>query len=173
VNGSSGGGTDYGAPNYPNIGVNGGTPSLITYGGQRWPDFVGALHVKQGWGEAQVSGVIHNVNVVDEAYNTAPFNTVTGSAGCGLNGLLACNATHNQIGWGVDPGVKVNLPSFGAGDDALITGSYTQSAVWYSGLPDMMWGENGQVNGNGQSMFMQDAFFNPITNSGRSRPRGR
>ena len=49
---------------------------------------------------------------------------------------------------GVDAGVKVNLPSFGAGDDFLeITGSYTQSAVWYSGLPDMMWGENGQVNG--------------------------
>ena len=60
--------------------------------------------------------------------------------------------------------MKVNLPSFGAGDNALITGSYTQSAVWYSGIPDMMWGENGQVNGNGQPMFLQDAFFNPITN---------
>ena len=35
----------------------------LAYGGQKWPDFVGALHVKQGWGEAQVSGVIHNVNV--------------------------------------------------------------------------------------------------------------
>ena len=50
----------------------------------KWPDFVGALHVKQGWGEAQVSGVIHNVNVHDNAYNVAPFNNVTGSAGCGL-----------------------------------------------------------------------------------------
>ena len=60
--------------------------------------------------------------------------------------------------------MKINLPSFGAGDDALITGSYTQSAVWYSGLPDMMWGENGQVNGNGQPMYMSDAFFNPLTN---------
>ena len=28
----------------------------------------------------------------------------------------------------------------------------------------MMWGENGQVNGNGQSMYMSDAFFNPLTN---------
>jgi hypothetical protein len=28
----------------------------------------------------------------------------------------------------------------------------------------MMWGENGQVNGNGQPMYMQDAFFNPVTN---------
>ena len=161
----SGGGTDFGAPNFGNIGTSSLSPSLITFGGQKWPDFVGALHVKQGWGEAQVSGVIHNVNVYDTAYNVAPFNTVTGSAGCGLSQALPCNAQHNQIGWGVDAGVKVNLPSFGAGDDALITGSYTQSAVWYSGLPDMMWGENGQVNGNGQPMFMQDAFFNPVTNS--------
>ena len=162
--GASGGGTAFGGPNYGNIGVNALSPSLITFGGQKWPDFVGALHVKQGWGEAQVSGVIHDVNVQDIAYNAAPFNNVTASAGCGVTQALACNAQHNQIGWGVDAGVKVNLPSFGAGDDALITGSYTKSAVWYSGLPDMMWGENGQVNGNGQPMFMQDAFFNPITN---------
>ena len=161
---NSGNGTQFGAPNFSNIGVNSLSPSLITFGGQKWPDIVGALHVKQGWGEAQVSGVIHNVNVVDTAYDVAPFNDITGSAGCGLSGLVACNAQHNQIGWGVDAGVKLNLPSFGAGDDAILTGSYTKSAVWYSGLPDMMWGENGQVNGNGQPMFMQDAFFNPVTN---------
>src|SRR5208282_3685004 len=145
-NGGSGSGTDVGANgNSANIGVNGGTPSLINFGGQKWPDFVGALHVKQGWGEAQVSGVIHNVNVQDNAYNTAPFNNVTASSGCGLTLTVPCNYQREQIGWGVDAGVKINLPSFGAGDDALITGSYTQSAVWYSGLPDMMWGENGQV----------------------------
>ena len=28
----------------------------------------------------------------------------------------------------------------------------------------MMWGENGQVNGNGQPMYLADAFFNPLTN---------
>src|SRR5271163_1271697 len=139
ANGGSGGGTDMGGP--MNIGVSSLSPSSITYGGQKWPDFVGALHVKQGWGEAQVSGVIHNVNVQDNAYNTAPFNNVTGSNGCGLSLTLPCNAQREQIGWGVDAGVKINLPSFGAGDDALLTGSYTQSAVWYSGLPDMMWGE--------------------------------
>jgi hypothetical protein len=127
----------------------------------KWPDFVGALHVKQGWGEAQVSGVIHNVNVSANGYNSD--STAVGAI-CGLTGSGYCNDEHNQIGWGVDAGVKINLPSFGAGDDALLTGSYTQSAVWYSGLPDMMWGENGQVNGNGQPMYMQDAYFNPITN---------
>ena len=143
VPGGSGGGTDI-------------TKGTLVYGGERWPDIVGALHVKQGWGEAQVSGVIHNVNVRDAGFYSDSV--------CGLSGGDWCNASHTQTGWGVDAGVKINLPSFGAGDDALITGSYTQSAVWYSGLPDMMWGENGQVNGNGQSMYMSDAFFNPLTN---------
>jgi Porin subfamily len=119
------------------------------------------LHVKQGWGEAQVSGVIHNVNVNDSLYNSSL--TSIGNV-CGITGTSFCYNEQQRIGWGVDAGVKINLPSFGAGDDALLTGSYTQSAVWYSGLPDMMWGENGQVNGNGQSMYMSDAYFNPITN---------
>ena len=94
----------------------------------------------------------------------SPIQLANNATDCGIFGSSLCNSQHTQIGWGVDAGVKVNLPSFGAGDDALITGSYTQSAVWYSGLPDMMWGENGQVNGNGQSMYMSDAFFNPLTN---------
>jgi hypothetical protein len=134
-------------------------PGSITFGGQRWPDIVGALHVKQGWGEAQVSGVIHNVNVKD--YNFFGF------ADCGtFNSTIPtiCNAGEGRVGWALDAGVKFNLPSFGAGDNILVTGAYSQNATWYSGLPDGMWGENGQVNGNGQPMYLADAFFNPLTN---------
>jgi Porin subfamily len=162
TNGGSGSGTDVGGPNFGNIGVNSGTASQISYGGQKWPDFVGALHVKQGWGEAQLSGVLHNVDVSANGYNSN--SSATGDI-CGLTGAEQCNFTHTQVGWGIDAGVKVNIPQMGAGDNFLVTGSYTQSAVWYSGLPDMMWGENGQVNGNGQPMFMQDAYFNPLTNT--------
>ena len=136
-------------------------PGPTTFGGQRWPDIVGALHVKQGWGEAQVSGVIHNVNVQDEEFN--------GTATCGITGVAACAAGESRVGWGIDAGVKVNLQPwsgiFASGDDILFTGSYTRNATWYSGLPDAMNGENGQVNGNGQPMFLADAYFNPLTNS--------
>ena len=63
--------------------------------------------------------------------------------------------------------MKINLQGwggmFGAGDDLFVTGVYSQSAVWYSGLLDGMWGENGQTNGNGQPMFLADSFFNPVT----------
>jgi Porin subfamily len=156
VNGGSGGGTNM-TGGYSS-GGNG--PSVVgptTFGGQRWPDIVGALHVKQGWGEAQLSGVIHNVNVKDYGFT----DTVT----CGVFVASLCNATESKIGWGIDAGVKVNLPSFGAGDDFILTGSYTQNAAWYSGLPDAMNGENGQVNGNGQPMILGDAYFNPLTNA--------
>jgi Porin subfamily len=157
--GSSGGGTNMNG----GYGPNNGGPKVAgptTFGGQRWPDIVGALHVKQGWGEAQLSGVIHNVNVKD--YN------FTDTANCGLTGLTLlsiCNKQESKVGWAIDAGVKINLPSFGAGDDVILTGVYSQNAVWYSGLPDAMNGENGQVNGNGQAMILGDAYFNPLTNS--------
>jgi Porin subfamily len=138
-------------------GAAGGFAGPTTFGGERWPDIVGALHVKQGWGEAQVSGVIHNVNVKDYGF--------TDTIGCGITGAALCGATESKVGWGVDAGVKINLPSFGAGDDFILTGAYTQNAVWYSGLPDAMNGENGQVNGNGQAMILADAYFNPLTNA--------
>ena len=149
--GSSGGGTDM-------TGAAGSNPGSITFGGQKWPDVVGALHVKQAWGEAQVSGVIHDVNVKDyTSYNALGCDTFTYVGG------VACNASETKTGWGIDAGIKYNLPWY-AGDTAVLTGAYTQNAVWYSGLVDGMWGENGQVNGNGQPMYLADAFFNPITN---------
>jgi hypothetical protein len=154
--GASGGGTNQ-TGGYSSGGNGPAVLGPTTFGGERWPDIVGALHVKQGWGEAQVSGVIHNVNVRDYNY----FQTAT----CGITGLAVCGAQQGKVGWGVDAGVKYNLPSFGAGDDVILTGSYTRNAVWYSGLPDAMNGENGQVNGNGQPMILADSYFNPLTNS--------
>ena len=70
--GSSGAGTNSGGPNYKTVGANQGPiggydPLSLYFGGQRWPDIVGNLHVKQGWGEAGVSGVVHNVNGYDQA----------------------------------------------------------------------------------------------------------
>jgi hypothetical protein len=156
TNGSSGGGTNM-TGGYSSGGNGPVVVGPTTFGGQRWPDIVGALHVKQGWGEAQVSGVIHNVNVRDYGF----FNTAT----CGVLAAALCGASQSKVGWGVDAGVKFNLPSFGAGDDVILTGSYTRNAAWYSGLPDAMNGENGQVNGNGQPMILGDSYFNPLTNS--------
>jgi hypothetical protein len=173
--GASGGGTDSVGGGGGNQGPNAAqfNAPTIGFGGERWPDIVGALHVKQGWGEAQLSGVIHNVN----AFDTTFFNNtgLPGDVGfnCGLTGDFACNGRENRVGWAVDAGVKINLTNggwfgnwWGAGDDFLITGEYGQNATWYSGLTgEGLWGENGQTNGNGQPLFLPDAFFNPLTNT--------
>ena len=121
------------------------------------------MHVKQGWGEAQVSGVIHNVNV-SASTNGDIFNPALGTS-CGLAGLAGCNSEENKVGWAVDAGVKVNLPSFGAGDDFILTGAYSQSATWYSGLGgwDVERGRPGQRQRPADELA--DAFFNPVTNS--------
>jgi Porin subfamily len=105
--------------------------------GMEAPDIVLALRVDQGWGSAQVSGVAHQVRVEDVA-----------------------GYTDNTWGWGVLGGVKFNLPQFGAGDNVAIQGVWTRNAVWYSGIPDGMWGENGAVNGNGLPMYVGDTYSN-------------
>jgi hypothetical protein len=162
---SQGGGGAVGGTNLTGgYGPNNGGPTVAgstTFGGERWPDIVGALHVKQGWGEAQISGVAHNVNVRDYGF--------TDTINCGVFTAVVCNAQEGKVGWAVDAGVKFNLTNqwgswWGAGDDIILTGVYSQNAVWYSGLPDAMNGENGQVNGNGQPMILADAYFNPLTN---------
>jgi hypothetical protein len=116
-----------------------GTGANFSWNGVRWPDFVANIKLSQGWGTAQVSGVAHEVNVT---------SALTG-------------AQQDKWGWGIDAGVSFNLPQFGAGDDILVTGSYTENAAWYSGLPDAMWGEDGAVNGNGQAMALFDTYANP------------
>ncbi len=101
-------------------GAAGSNPGNITFGGQRWPDIVGSLHVKQGWGEAQISGVLHNVNVSSNADNSGAI--AADSCGIAAIALVSCNYQHNQIGWGLDAGVKVNLPQLGDSDNVLLTG---------------------------------------------------
>ena len=148
-----------------NMGPGSGSfnPSLITYGGQKWPDFVGALHVKQGWGEAQISGVIHDVNVAANGCD----NSVAGSGTCRTLVGVLCDGLREQGRLGARCGCEDQSAGgvgCSPGRHFLLSGAYSQSATWYSGLADGMWTENGQVNGNGQPMFLADGFFNPMTN---------
>ena len=105
-------------PGIQMTGAAGSNPGSITFGGQRWPDIVGALHVKQGWGEAQLSGVIHDVNVTSNAITSGAI--AADSCGVAAIALVNCDSQHTQIGWGIDAGVKVNLPQLGEGDNVLV-----------------------------------------------------
>ena len=135
-------------PYAPSIGSNAGGPILVDPGtyqgylgsanelGMRVPDLVAALSVHQAWGMAQVSGVAHNIRA--ESYDAS---------------------TIDKWGFAIDAGVQFNVPSI-AGTSVGLTGAWSRNAVWYSGIPDAMWGEDGAVNGNGQAMAIGDAYYN-------------
>jgi hypothetical protein len=109
------------------------------YQGLRSPDVVAAVDLAQDWGGAHLAGVAHNVNVVET--------------------FDAAGATQNTWGWAIDAGLKVNLPALGADDNVQFQGSYSRNSVWYSGIPNGMWFEDGQVNGNGVVMPLADTYY--------------
>jgi hypothetical protein len=116
--------------------------------GMTAPDVVANLRVDQSWGAAQVSGVAHQVH---DYAATLPSGVVP---------------SQNTWGWGVNGGVKFNLPWMGAADNIQFQGTYTVNALWYSGIPDGMWGENGAVNGNGLAMSVGDNYFAGLNAAG-------
>jgi hypothetical protein len=90
--------------------------------GQAIPDIVANLRVKQGWGEAQLSGVLHRINP-KKAYPDPLFGGQPGAGG------------DNEWGWGVQGGVKFNLATANTSD--------------HKG--DFIWGQAGYVDGAGLS----------------------
>jgi Porin subfamily len=105
--------------------------------GMQAPDIVAVLRVDQEWGSAQLSGVAHQVRVQD-----------------------AMGFTEDKWGGGVLVGARVNTPSLGAGDALTVDAVWTRNAFFLSGIPGGMWGENGQVNGNGLPMYSGDTWSN-------------
>ena len=84
------------------------------YGGASMPDIVAALRVDQGWGSAQLSGLVHQVRV----------------AGAGANvGVIGTSNASSDYGWALNGGVKINLPMIAAGDAFYLQGTYSQGAT--------------------------------------------
>ncbi len=119
-----------------------GAGDQLGMAGVRAPDLVAALDVKQGWGNAHLAGVAHNVNQDSSGY---PFSGT------------ASSPSIDQWGWGVIGGVTVNLPMLGAGSDVKVQGVWTQEAIEYSGLTSP--GFNGNTfNGNGVGVLLGDVY---------------
>jgi hypothetical protein len=87
--------------------------------GTEAPDIVANIRVKQGWGEAQISGVASYIN---------PKKNFADPLSGGVGG-------DNVWGWGVQGGVKLNLPTANTSD----------------AKGDFLWGQAGYVDGAGLS----------------------
>jgi len=133
-NGASGVGTNLNVSNYTPFGTA-ATIANTTNFGMTAPDIVANVRADETWGAAQLAGVAHQVHVYDAAGNSL-----------------------DTWGWAALAGISVNLPTLGSGDKLLVDADYTRNAMWYSGITDGMWSENGAVNGNGLAMSVGDAY---------------
>jgi hypothetical protein len=116
----------------PAGGVPRGDP--FNYAGQSMPDFVANLRVEQGWGSAQISAAVHQV---DPAYN----------------GLRKADT---EYGWAVQGGVQINLPMIAEDDFIYASGAYAEGALSYliSGAGVGRDGNNDYLNGVPTSDFI-------------------
>lgn len=113
-----------------------------TYQGQVMPDIVASLRVDQGWGSAQLSGVVSNRSV---------GNVFTG-------------VKSDEWGYAIQGGVKINLPMLAAGDQLWLQAGYADGAVNYLG-----WGSTvgyGRLGAVAVSDFGLDAFGNIQSTTG-------
>lgn len=110
----------------------------ILYAGQRMPDIVGNIRVDQAWGSAQLSAGVRQLNV--------------------LNRTPAGNFAGTTYGFGIQGGLKVNLPMLAAGDHLWLQAAYAEGANDYVlngvGIPGL-----GSTNITGGDAYL-DVFGN-------------
>ncbi|MBN9669091.1 porin [Roseibium aggregatum] len=85
----------------------------IGYGATRIPDFVAALGVSQGWGQAQVMGATHQI------YTNSTANSLS-------------NGSEDEFGWAIGAGVEVNFGGLAQGGSVALQGVYTDGASLYA-----------------------------------------
>lgn len=138
---------DVGANN--NIPKNATTAAYLTYGAIGMPEWVGNLRYDGGWGSAQISGALHEVN------SSPLFDTVPGTLPVGFK-------PSTVWGYAVNGGVKVKLDALAPGDGATLQVSYDQGAMDYVNALNY-WSGTSNVYSKDQSVGVpvNDAFVLP------------
>jgi len=92
--------------------------AAYTYGAQRMPDVVANIRVDQAWGSAMLSGAVHQL-----FSNTLVTRT----------GTTVATTVDTEYGFGINAGVKINLPMLAAGDYLILAANYSQGALRFGG----------------------------------------
>ena len=179
---ANGGGATFLPPSPVNVIINPftGLPINSAVVGQQqrnaMPDIVAAVRVDQPWGSAQLSGIIHQISTIGAtipATSTNPFPVLGGGAAF-PNTFTGANFTgfrpDTEYGYGIQAGVKVNLPAIAPGDllylqavyargctDCVVGGAWVLGggSASQGGFP----GTNGRFGYN-----TADGILNPLTN---------
>jgi len=115
--------TSAGAGSFVGIPVTGWGTNL--YSGQFMPDFIANLRVDQAWGDAQISGAVHQLKAAVEAASTV------GLAGIPGTGMPWAK---DKYGYAALGGVNFKLPMLGAGDSVQVEGAWAKGAAEYTGI---------------------------------------
>ena len=99
------------------------------YGGQYMPDFVGNIRVDQAWGDAQISGAVHQLKTSVVAAGTPAFVDAVGGAGAAGTPWAPV-----KYGYAALAGINLKLPMLGAGDSFQVEGAWAKGAPEYTGI---------------------------------------
>jgi porin-like protein len=114
-------------------------PNFVVNDRQEAPDVVANIRVDGDWGNAQLSGALHNNRFREVSPTGAPAP-------------LAGNQTDSEIGWAALFGLVLNTPSVGEGDYFAFKAIYTDGAHQYfqdslggagprgAGVTNVIWG---------------------------------
>jgi len=90
--------------------------TAYNYGGSRLPNIVGNLNLTQGWGSAQLSAALQELNKP-------------------VGGALNQDTVY---GYAIQGGLMLNLPAFAAGDVLWLQATYAEGAIAYLGFLSML-----------------------------------
>jgi hypothetical protein len=123
-----------------------GTP---TTGPQRWKyDFVASLSTEQSWGNAKISGIMHNITATSHRNCvTNDVNVIDADTGLPVEVTTTCNPADppdfpdregairgSKWGWAGLAGITFNLPMLGAKDQLLLQGTICNGAIAACGI---------------------------------------
>ncbi|WP_244472758.1 porin [Methylobacterium sp. Leaf89] len=131
----------------------------------RMPDFVGVLRYDAGWGSAQLSAAVHELNYGNPVAG-AFAGTSLGAAVTAANSVAGPGLA-TAYGWAVQGGVKVNTPFIAPGDVLYLQASYGEGAGMYTGFSSYTGsyaGNTSAIQGSAFNQYFNDAVLNPFSN---------
>jgi hypothetical protein len=108
--------------------INGGPGSQnLAFATARMPDVVANIRTEQDWGDAQLSGAVHQLRSI----NFFPgFESPTGI------GVLGGGFADTEYGFAAQAGVRFKLPFLAEGDEIWLQAGYAHGAVDYLALAE-------------------------------------
>ncbi len=118
-------------------------PGDDNYEGQEWPDLVGNIRVDQGWGSAQIMGVLHHI------HDKEGFDLGLDCEPPGVSPLCEGEDDSDELGWSIGAGANVGFGMFGINAQA----GYADGAISYittdpGGAGNWSPDDGGEADGN-------------------------